>query len=886
MQHMFCQRWSHLILLGSFMLGLQSLYSASARFSSFLEKHCVECHDADVQKGDLDLTALRFDLTQPQNFLDWARVHDRVKAGEMPPPKKPRPEAGELEDFLSGLRTQLVEADTQRQTAEGRTELRRLNRVEYENTLRDLLKLPALAVKDLLPADGEAFGFAKASRALDFSHVQMSRFMEAADVALRAAMAPTFEAPPRETLRVLSREMNLLMVQVQQRKAVPLVQGKLDPTWKVEGGNFKERQQGWTHDPPPHFDAVGTFMNRSERINGLMARYSGWHFLRVRAFGIRWNFGRVEPGMQPEAVSLYTDAALLGTLEIPPNAPTTCEMKVWLNAGDRISFSVASAWHHNFNRLATGKKKRDSSFDGNGVGLEWIEMEGPIHEQWPPASHEVLFGNAKMNRLPKTEEITQARSERLRTQPPNRSKDVSWTKRLVHPLPRDPENILNPRAFPKDGQVPGTPRDYALVVPEPEAQARHLLQRFADRACQQGADLEPAMAAVRSQLQRGGDFVEAMLDGYRALLCSPDFLTLRESVGVLNDRALAGRLSRFLINSGPDDELRALADQNKLHDAETLRQQTERLLNDPRSKRFHGHFLDYWLRLKDITLTEPDEKLYPEFSQLLLESMVKETRVYFAEMLRRDLGASHVVASDFSMLNLPLAKLYGVTGAAGYELAPVSLPQASHRGGFITQASVLKVTANGTTTSPVTRGTWLLTHVLGTPPPPPPPSVPAIEPDLSGVTTVREQLTRHREMESCAGCHKLIDPPGFAFENFDVMGGWRERYRAIDKGEPATGSKDGQALKYKIALPVEAASETKDGAKFANIDEYRALLLKDEETIARNLLRQLVIYATGADVGFADSAKLNDMMSRLKTQGYGVRSMIHEIVQSPLFRNK
>jgi len=878
-------RLSHLLLLGS-LAGVLPVHGAPTASRAFLEKHCIECHDADVQKGDLDLTALKFDLKQPLNFLEWARVHDRVKAGEMPPPKEARPEAGELEGFLGGLRSQLVEAEAQRQAMEGRTELRRLNRVEYENSLRDLLKLPALAVKDILPADGEAFGFAKASVALDFSHVQVGRFMEAADVALRAAMAPTFEPPPREKVRVLSREMNLLMVQIQQRKAMPLVQGKLDPTWKVQPGNFKERQAGWVHDPPPHFDAVGTFMNRSERINGLMARYSGWHFLRVRAYGIRWNFGRVEPGTQPEAVSLYTDAGLLGTLEIPANTPTTREMKVWLNAGDRISFSVASAWHHNFNRLAMSRKTGESRFEGNGVGLEWIEMEGPIHEQWPPASHEVLFGDAKMNRLPDTEEMVKARATRLRAQPRRRPKDLSWTEKLVKPLPPDPQNILNTRAFPQDGPVPNTPRDYTLVVPQPETQARQLLQRFADRACQQGADLAPAMAAVRSQLQRGGDFVEAMLDGYRALLCSPDFLTLREEIGVLSDRALAGRLSRFLINSVPDDELRALADQNKLHDAETLRQQTERLINDPRSHRFHDHFLDYWLRLKDITLTEPDEKLYPEFSQLLLESMVKETRRYFAEMLRRDLGARHVVASDFSMLNLPLAKLYGVPGAAGYEIAPVKLPHAGHRGGFITQASVLKVTANGTTTSPVTRGTWLLTHILGTPPPPPPPSVPAIEPDLSGVTTVREQLTKHREMESCAACHKLIDPPGFAFENFDVMGGWRERYRAIDKGDPATGSKDGQALEYKIALPVESASETKDGAKFANIDDFRALLLKDEEAIARNLLRQLVIYATGADVGFADSARLDEMMSRLKPQGYGVRSMIHEIVQSPLFQNK
>jgi hypothetical protein len=872
----------------SLLLLISSPLAAADLASSrgFLEAHCFECHDSDVQKGGLDLTALKEDLTKPLNFLDWARVHDRVKSGEMPPPKKPRPQGGALDGFLGGLRSQLVQADARRQATEGRTELRRLNRVEYENSLRDLLKLPALAVKDILPADGVAFGFAKASAALDFSHVQVGRFMEAADVALRSAMAPSFDPPPREKVRVLSREMNLLLVQIQQRKALPLVQGKLDPTWKVQAGNFKQRQPGWVHDPPPHFDAVGTFMNRSERINGLMARYSGWHFLRVRAYGIRWNFGRVEPGTQPEAVSLYTDAGLVGTLEVPANEPTTREMKVWLNAGDRISFSVASAWHHNFNRIATSRKTGESRFEGNGVGLEWIEMEGPIHEQWPPASHEVLFGAAKMSRLPDTEETIKARSESLRPQPRRSPKDLSWTDNLAKPLPPDRQNILNARTFPQDGSVPKTPRDYTLVMSEPEAHARQMLQRLADRSCQQGADLEPAMAAVRSQLRRGGDFVEAMLDGYRALLCSPDFLTMRERVGVLDDRALAGRLSRFLINSGPDDELLALAKQNKLHDAETLRQQTERLLNDPRSRRFHEHFLDYWLRLKDITLTEPDEKLYPEFTQLLLESMVKETRGYFAEMLRRDLSARHVVASDFSMLNLPLAKLYGVPGAAGYELAAVKLPGASHRGGFITQASVLKVTANGTTTSPVTRGTWLLTHILGTPPPPPPPSIPAIEPDLSGVTTVRAQLNKHREMESCASCHKLIDPPGFAFENFDVMGGWRERYRAIDKGEPAIGSKDGQLLEYKIALPVEAASETKDGAKFTNIDDFRALLLKDEDVIARNLVRQLVSYATGADVGFADDAKLDEMMSRLKSGGYGVRSMVHEVVQSSLFRNK
>ena len=856
---------------------------------AFLERHCLECHDKETAKGDLDLTDLKFDLAQPMNFLDWARIHDRVKSGEMPPLKKPRPAAAELTSFLGDLRERLVTADRQRQGAEGRVELRRLNRVEYENTLRDLLHLPALKVKDMLPADGEAQGFAKSAAALDFSHVQVGRFMEAADHALKSAMAPTFDPPPRETLRVLAREMNLLGVQIMQRKAVTLHQGQLDPTFESQVGNFQKRLRGWINDPPPHFDAVGTFMNRAERINGLMARYSGWHLLRVRAYGIGWDFGKVLPGRQSEAVSLYTDDGLLGTMEIPANVPTTREIRVWLNAGDRISFSVASAWHHDLKDTKMGKKVREASFAGNGVGLEWIEMDGPIHEQWPPASHAALFGDLKMIRLPETEEMTRAKADRLRPVAQGRRSALVQANSLVQPAPKNLQHVLNPALFPKDGPVPAATRDYTLLPGEPETSALELLRRFATRAFHQPpADvaLEPAMAAVRSQLQRGGDFVEAMLDGYRALLCAPDFLTIQERVGTLDDHALAGRLARFLINSAPDDELRALSAAGKLREPGVLRKQSDRLLDDPKAARFHAHFLDYWLRLKDIKLTEPDEKLYPEFNELLLESMTAEPRAYFAEMLRRDLGARCVVASDFAMLNLPLGQLYGVTGANGYALEPVPLPPGSHRGGFITQGSVLKLTANGTTTSPVTRGTWLLTRILGTPPPPPPPSVPAIAPDLRGVTTIKQQLAKHREMESCAACHKMIDPPGFAFENFDVMGGWRERYRSIEQGDAVPGSKDGRVFAYKLALPVEPSAETRDGEKFANMDDFRALLLKDEEKIARHLLRQFVIYATGADVGFADDAELDAMMSRLKPRSYGLRSMVHELVQSPLFLKK
>ena len=165
--------------------------------------------------------------------------------------------------------------------------------------------------------------------------------------------------------------------------------------------------------------------------------------------------------------------------------------------------SVASAWHHNFNRIVMSRKTGESRFEGNGIGLEWIEMDGPIYEQWPPASHEVLFGHTRMSRLPDTEEIIKARSERLRTQPRKRPNDLSWTEKLVKPLPPDPQNLLNARGFPQDGPVPNKPRDYTLAVPTPAAHARQLLQHFADRSCQQGAGLEPAIAALRSQLQPG-----------------------------------------------------------------------------------------------------------------------------------------------------------------------------------------------------------------------------------------------------------------------------------------------------------------------------------------------------------------------------------------------
>jgi hypothetical protein len=246
-----------------------------------------------------------------------------------------------------------------------------------------------------------------------------------------------------------------------------------------------------------------------------------------------------------------------------------------------------------------------------------------------------------------------------------------------------------------------------------------------------------------------------------------------------------------------------------------------------------------------------------------------------------------VVDSDFTYLNERLARHYGVAGVEGAAMRRVRLPPGSVRGGMMTQASVLKVTANGTTTSPVIRGHFITERILGIPTPPPP-SVPAVTPDLRGAVTIREQLAKHRSDPSCAVCHSKMDPPGFALENFDVMGGWRGRYRGIsDDALPAAGiGHNGFPFEFHHALLVDSTGELPDGRQFHDIRELKRLLLRDEAGIARNLARQLVVYATGAPVRFSDRPEIEKILESARRSDYGVRSLVHGIIESDLFLNK
>jgi mono/diheme cytochrome c family protein len=826
---------------------------------AYLEGHCVRCHGPHVQKARLRLDTLKPDPADPGAFVTWVKVHDRVAAGEMPPKRKPP--ADQTKASLKALSDALSAADRRRQAAEGRTALRRLTRAEYENTLRDLLGLPGLPVKNLLPPDGRAHGFDKAGDALDLSAVHLAKYMEAADFALDRAIARWPDRP--KVYKVRDRFFagpatwfNDAMVPLRNKKADPAHVKKVKESYDERPKLVaKDDSFGILTCPRPAFEPQ-LFFGAVE---------SGFYRLRLSVWAFHWKRAKVLPARRHESVSLTAGGRLLAYADAPPDESKVTEVLAWVNGGERVDFAAANLWPHFADPL---------TYEGPGVGLDWYEVEGPIHDVWPPRSHKRLFGDLPIVRLPKEGKspVPGAPPRRNYLLDSDAHWRYGWKPDLEHPIPLA-----------------------TVVSKDPPADARSLLADFLPRAFRRPvapAEVARYVQVATRRLKAGACFEDAMRAAYKRALCSPDFLFLREKPGPLDDHALACRLSYFLWGSMPDDRLRAAADAGRLRTRREILRQVDRMLADPKSERFVADFLDQWLDLRDINATAPDAQLYPEFRPDLRDAMLIESRAFFRELLDRDLGAAHLVHSDFAMLNQRLAEYYGVPGVVGSKVRRVKLPPCTHRGGVLTQAAVLKVTANGTTTSPVKRGAWVIDRLLGRPPAPPPPDIPAVDPDVRGTTTIRDQLARHRSSPVCAACHARFDPPGFALESFDVLGGWRTRYRSTGKGgEPPDpkqfyGAPPGRLSTFRHGPRVDPSGTLPSGEKFADVDEFRKLLLRDPRALADNLARRLLVYSTGAPVGFADRQVVDEIVRRARRKDYGVRTLLVEVVTSPAFRNK
>jgi hypothetical protein len=848
---------------------------AQTRPPKFFATHCYDCHDSEEKKGGLDLAGLEFAPSDPENFALWRKVHDRIASGEMPPRKRVRPQAADVAAARKWLHDRLVEAEKAKRDPSGRTALRRMTRIEYENTMRDLLDLPGIPLQGILPADGSAHGFDTNSESLDISHVNINNYIEATDLVLDTAIA-TRPRPPRAIKQRISlaNPHGFVAQVLLNGDGVLLKDKKPDPDFPPAGDHA--HLDLWAHDRMGSFRngaSVGLFRHEDESMspyfNDFVAIYPGRYRIVTSLWSFQWDKGKVLPSRGIEAARLSIVAltgdgrggghpsTVLSYFDAPSLGEQRHEVVTWLNPRETIGFNTASlAPTANYNR-----KGRAMAFTGPGIACDYLDIEGPLHETWPPAGHRRLFGDLPIRRF--------------------QAKDHPG----VRPPLRQPERHHLFMAKNVSDPVSGL---WTVASSDPRVDADRLLGAFLPRAFRRPVALATRrqyVARVEERLKVGDCFETAMRAAYRAALCSPDFLHHVEPGGTLDDHALACRLSYFFWRSMPDEELSRLAGEGRLSKRDVLHDQAERLLKDMRSQRFVEDFLGQWLRLRRIAANDPDRELYPEFSPYLQDSFVAESRAYFRELIEKDLGASYLVKSDFAMLNEKLAMHYGIPGVSGSKIRRVDLPVGSPRGPFLTQAAVLKVTANGTTTSPVPRGAFVMDRLLGLPPEPPPPNIPAIEPDVRGTTTIREQLDKHRSSASCASCHAKIDPPGFALESFDVIGGQRMRYRSIGKGDPAPrGSIDPfLGIHFRLGPAVDASGALPDGRTFGGIGEFQDLLAADPGRLLENLARQLATFGTGREVSFSDRDEIAALVARVQAQGGGIRTLILRLVESPLF---
>lgn len=781
-----------------------------APLSAFLDHYCIECHDSDVKKGGLDLEALRFDLSNADSFQNWQKAYERVRDGEMPPKKKAQPAKADADAFLTSLKAPLLKADAADIAANGRVRSRRLTRTEYENTLHDLLGID-MPLRVLLPEDRASYGFETVADGQQLSQHLLARYLDVADIALSDAFKRALEGD-----------------ETYQKQHTP------EMLTKNRGGNYRgpDLRDGESISWPITLQFFGR--------TPTWVPDDGWYRITLR------NVHAINPG---------TDGTVWGTLrsgECESNAPMLYMIglveatgmprdmvyEAWIQKNHRLELKPNDA---TLRKAPTGAKGGNVSFKGRDLAKEGFEG--------------IAHGGIDVERIYPNADRAQLRKN-LFGETDLKTADAATLDKLVNRFAR--------RAFRRP------------VTDEQTAPYREI---------------------ARQALTGGDPVPEALRAAYRAILCSPRFLTFIETPGQLDDHAIASRLSYALWVSMPDYALVQLANENKLHDPKVLAQQVDRLLDHPKAQRFVTSFTDQWLKLNQIDFTTPDTRLYPAFDQVLQESMLQETRAYFAELVQKDLGITNLVHSDFAFLNGRLARHYASVSQPdvaantpknkklkvqpspapssqkiaasdleiGNGLQKVKLDPSSKRGGLVTQGAILKVTADGTSTSPVVRGVFINERILGNHIPPPPPGVPAIEPDIRGATSIRDQLEKHRNNESCASCHQTIDPPGFALENYDPVGVWRSGY-----GKGGRGAQ------------VDPSGTTPDGAAFADITTWKQVYTRRADQLARGFTSHFLTYASGAPPRFSDEAALDDIAKKATN----VRSIICEVFLSEVFRVK
>lgn len=815
----------------------------------FLKSHCEGCHGQTKQESDFRVdTQLTSDFSDRGNRHRWSEVVDAINSHSMPPESEPQPTPTETAMVVDWATAETVRAELiSRSTT---IVMRRMNRAEYRNTIRDLVGIDFDTSG--FPQDPPAGGFDNNGSALTISPLLIELYYNAARQILDRAIVTTAR-PESIRWRFEPESGNSDSNRVEyagQRVIVNGGQNRAEDGFRIIHHNSWDKTVNARDFRLPHAGdyvirvrAAGTVPTRKQVIES--ARHSLQDRMdkqtKERPDGAKWHREQFERDLEHFKTHRMYDygpprAKLTLTLggqptvvaefdvEASPAAPETKEFAVRCStekAGVTIEYDYSIP-----RELENFWFQSHDAFARPELYVDWIEIEGPVTPVWPPASHARL--------LPASD---------LRA-----SDETAYVKNLLRQFMR---------------------RAFRRAVTEKEVDDKLLI-----------------FINARDQ---GQSFEEAFKRPLISVLISPHFLYLAEPLAVdsptpsdsgeskLTPHQLATRLSYFLWSTMPDDEFFSLADSNDLLTDSVLRDQVDRMLANPRSDAFVENFAGQWLGLRDVGANPPAEDLYPQYDRHLETSIVSESESFFREVLQRDEDVLSFVKSDFVVINERLARFYGIDGVKGDHFRRVPVPQGVIRGGVMTQASILTTTSNGTRTSPVKRGTWIMKNILGTDPGLPVANAGEIAPNVPGIdkATVRQRLEIHRTLPQCARCHNRIDPLGFALEHFNACGEYRER-----EGHGYKGRIEGNDP------PIDASSKLPDGTEISGVTGLQDALLAQEDLFLTCLAKKVLTYALGREPGLADHPVVTQCVSEMKQGQRTLRTLLKSIVTSDAFRSR
>lgn len=812
-------------ILASLSIAFAAPVDANDHPAAFLRTHCVRCHGNETQKADRRFDTLPMKIETLDDLQRYQEVIDQLNLESMPPEDEPQPSATERSQAIAHLTQKLSAARLELNSTGRHSVLRRLNSWEYRQTIGELLGLNVEVWNPAedFPEEVKVDGFDNNGAELVTSGMLMDHYFAAAEEAIRRATQfgdqPAFKTYEQKSPFYFDGKEKVglpKLFQVDRFRFIPDT-----PYTDLYGRHYRGGHLGF----------------RPLLAQGGVA-HSGLYTVRVRAAAVSrvHDYGKalgdfrngdplvmeiaaVDRRGSVESTGNVSKMTSLARIELTNEEPQWFERTVYMEAGyePEVRFRNGPLAAKRMVRVLTTHAADKPEFK------PFVGMKGGTEK-----AHGVLKAY---------------QGPRLRV----------WEIQLEGPH-MDQWPTAGHRAL------------YGDLTPD-ELNASTIaqqLQAFAEKAFRRppvDGELNPIQQLVADKLREGVAPLEALQLGCQAVLCSPGFLYLHLGEGELNDFALASRLSYFLWSSSPDETLLKLAATGALK--ANLSHQVTRMLSDPKSDRFVQHFVRRWLDLDNIGTMPPSQDFLEYYRDNLETAMRAETETFFRHVLDNNLPPSEFLDADYSFLNRELALHYGIDGVEGNDLQRVSLGD-SRRGGLIGHGSFLTASANGVDTSPVVRGIYVLEKLLGYTPPPPPPDIPAIEPDIRGAVSIREQLEKHREAETCAECHRKIDPLGFALENFDAIGGWRDRYEGN--------------------VPIDSAGKLPGGDTFQTVDNFRELMSKRQSEFNRCLTEKLMTYALGRSLNAADRPNVDGVLQSLDSEANGLRDLIRSIVFSDAFQ--